>query len=68
MLQVGNNIKACHILQHHILVLELDMEVFKDVLQLLVEVPNPMGKCHIIWLDDEDSPPPKQFKWNLDCE
>jgi hypothetical protein len=48
MLQIGNNIRACQIFQHHILVLELDMEVFEEVLQLLVEVSNVVGKCHII--------------------
>ncbi len=44
------------------------MEVFKEVLELFIKVPNPMGKCCVMWLDDEDSPPPKQSKWNLDCE
>jgi hypothetical protein len=62
MLQGGNNIKACQILQCHILALEPYIEVFKDVLQPLVEVPNPMGKCRPIRLDDEDSPLPKLFR------
>jgi hypothetical protein len=30
------------------------MEVFKEVLQLLVEVPMPQGKCCVMPLDDED--------------
>jgi hypothetical protein len=64
MLQTSNNIKACQILQYHI----LNMEVFEEVLLLLVEVPHPMEKRHTIWLDDEDSPSPKWFKQNLDCD
>jgi hypothetical protein len=58
MLQAGNNIKTCQILQHHILALEPDMEVFEEVLQPLVEIPHPMGKRCTIGLDDENSPPP----------
>jgi hypothetical protein len=36
---VGNNIKACHALCHHVLVLELNMDVFTKVLEPLVVVP-----------------------------
>jgi hypothetical protein len=38
------------------------MEVFEEVLEPLVEAPNLVGKHHAIQLDDEDSPPPKQFR------
>jgi hypothetical protein len=41
-------IRACQILQCHILALELNMEVLKKVLQLLVEVLHPVGKHCII--------------------
>jgi hypothetical protein len=61
MFQLNNNIRAYQILQCHIIAFEPNMEVFKEVLQLLVEVPNLVGKRHIIQLDDEDSPLPKWF-------
>jgi hypothetical protein len=64
MLQANNNIKAYQILHDHILALESNMEV----LQLLSEVPNPVGKHCVIRLDDEDFPLSKQFKQNLGCE
>jgi len=34
----SNNIKACHALQRHVLALELDMDVFIEVLEPLVAV------------------------------
>ncbi len=37
----SNTVKACQSLQHHILALELDMEVFMKVLEPLVEVAAP---------------------------
>jgi len=39
MLQAGNNIRVRQIFWHNILVFEPNMEVFEEVLQLLVEVP-----------------------------
>jgi hypothetical protein len=36
---VSNNFKACHFLHPHVLALELDMEVFEEMLELLVQVP-----------------------------
>jgi len=35
---VSNTIRACQSLQHHILALELDMEVFTKALEPLIEV------------------------------
>jgi hypothetical protein len=35
------------------------MEIFEELLQLLVEVPITPGKGHFMPLDDEDSPRPK---------
>jgi hypothetical protein len=52
----GTNIKACHALQHHVLALELDMDVFIDVLEPLVVVPIPKATCPLVNIDDEDSP------------
>ncbi len=34
----NNNVKACQSLGHHILALESNMEIFMEVLELLVEV------------------------------
>jgi hypothetical protein len=36
---VGNNIKACHAFHHHVWALDLDMDVFTEVLEPLVVVP-----------------------------
>ncbi len=36
---IGNNIKACQILCCHIMALELDMDIFQEVLEFLVQVP-----------------------------
>jgi hypothetical protein len=47
---VGTNIKACHALQHHILALELDMDVFIEVLEPLLVIPIP----DVVNIDDED--------------
>jgi hypothetical protein len=37
----GNTIRACQSLEHHIMALELDMDVFTKVLEPLVEVATP---------------------------
>ncbi len=38
---VGNIVRACQSLGHHILALELDMEVLMEVLERLIEVAMP---------------------------
>ncbi len=38
---IGNTVKACQSLEHHILALELDMEVFMEVLEPFVKVAMP---------------------------
>jgi hypothetical protein len=65
---VGNIIKACQSLKWHILALELDMEVFMEVIEPFVEVVTleldaehvhnfdidfPVKKCSKILLDGE---------------
>lgn len=44
----NNNIRVCHILHHHILALESNMEVFEEVLGPLVQVRIPQGKHPIV--------------------
>ncbi len=48
-------IKACQILHHHILALELDMDVFKEVLEPFIKVPIPKAKHPTMPLDYLDS-------------
>jgi hypothetical protein len=43
----SNNIRVCQIFHYHILALESDMEVFEEMLELLVQVSLPQGK-HLI--------------------
>jgi hypothetical protein len=51
----SKNIEACQILHHHILALELDMDVFKEVLEPYIEVPIPKAKRPTMPLDCLDS-------------
>jgi hypothetical protein len=51
---VGTNIKACHALQHHILALELDMDVFIEVLEPLLVLPILEATRLVVNIDDED--------------
>ncbi len=53
---VGNNIKACHTLHHHILALEPNIDLFVEVLEPLVGVATLEQCCPTIDLDDFDSP------------
>lgn len=63
---VGNNTKACHTLCHHILVLEPDIDIFTEVLDLVVEIPTLDQSC--LTINNFNSPPPKHLKRNLVCE
>lgn len=65
---VGNNIRACHTLRHHILVLELDIDIFIEMLNSLVEVPTLDQSCPTIDLNNSNSTFPKHLKRNLVCE
>ncbi len=65
---VGNNIKVCHALCCHVLVLELNMDVFTKVLEPLVAIPIPEAIRLVVHIDDEDSPVFKQSRKILDCE
>jgi hypothetical protein len=65
---IGNNIKACHALQHHVLVMELDMDVFTKVLEPLVVVPIPEVTRLVVNIDDEYSTVERRPKKILDCE
>ncbi len=47
-----NNIKACHALHWHILAIELDIDIFTEVLEPLVEVPTPKHKCPNVDLEN----------------
>jgi len=51
---VSTNIKAGHALQDHILVLELDMDVFIKVLEPLLVIPIPEATRLVVNIDDED--------------
>jgi hypothetical protein len=64
----GNNIKTCHALQHHVLALELDMDVFTEVLEPLVDVPIHEATRLIVNIDDEDLLVERQPKRILDCK
>ncbi len=59
---VGNTIKAYQSLGHHILALELDMEVFTKVLEPLIEVVMPKLDVKHIHNFEIDSPIKKRSK------
>ncbi len=68
ILFTSNNIKACHALQHHVLALESNMDVFTKIFEpmvvvLVLEVTHP-----IVNIDDEDLLVETWFKRILDCE
>jgi hypothetical protein len=48
----GNNIRACHAFHHHVLALELDMDVFTKVLEHLVIVSIPEATHLVVNIDD----------------
>ncbi len=62
------NINECHALQHHVLTLESDVDVFTKVLEPLVVVPIPKATCLVVNIDDEDSPMERQLRRILDYE
>jgi hypothetical protein len=48
--------------------LKLDIHIFTEVLEPLVEFPTLEQRRLIVDLNDFDSPPPKWLRRNLDCE
>jgi len=65
---VGNIVKACQSLGHHILALELDMEVFMEVLEPFVEVAMVKPNIKHVHSFNIDSHVKKHLRRLLDCE
>jgi len=61
-------IKACHALCHHVLALELDMDVFTEVLEPLVTIPILEATHLVVNINDENSLVERRPKRILDCE
>ncbi len=68
ILLICNNIKACCAFQRHVLVMELDMDVFTKVLEPPVVVPILEVIGPIVNIDDEYSRVERWPKRILDCE
>jgi hypothetical protein len=65
---ISNIVKACQSLGRHILVLELDMEVFMEVLEPFIEVAMPEPNNKHLHNFDIDSFVKKCSRRLLDCE
>ncbi len=64
----GNSIRACHTPCHHTLALELDIDLFMEVLEPLVGNSILEQSRGVVDLDDSNSPLSKRSNMNLDCE
>ncbi len=64
----SNIVRACQSLGRHILVLELDMEVFMEVLEPFVEVAMPKVDAEHVHNFNIDSLVKKHSKRLFDCE
>ncbi len=64
----GNRVRACQSLGHDILALELDMEVFKEVLEPLIKMAMPKLDAWHVHNFNIDSPVNKHLRRLFDCD